>query len=663
MFVVHSTLSEQSLQKNSECNSDSDQPNLKVSMAYNLRHDFPISSVEPFVKDIIRSVASLPRRQKQLVLVLMDLCALPLMMWLAYAIRLARPNVEVMSGLEAWYLYVSILGVLIFALLGIYSAIVRSFNEDYLLRISIGTFVQIVALYVIKKLDLAFIPMSIPLMYGFMLFSYMWWSRAVIRYATIKTFAKKQTLTRVAIYGAGLAGQQIAAALNRSDDYLPVCFIDDKKSLQGQSLSGLKIYSPKRAATKFGKFAIAEVLLAMPSVGRARKKEIIESFDSADVKIMELPGVTQLVDGQVQISDIHEVDIIDLLGRDPVPPKPELLEKNIKDKVVMVTGAGGSIGSELCRQIVKHQPKMLVLFEMSEFALYSIDRELQTSGIRVIPVLGSVTNQTKLERIIAQYKVQTVYHAAAYKHVPLVEANPFEGIYNTSIGTARSVDAAVNQGVETFVLISTDKAVRPTNVMGASKRMAELYCQGLASTNPKTQISIVRFGNVLGSSGSVVPLFKKQIAQGGPVTVTHPEVTRYFMTIPEAAQLVIQAGAMGTGGDVFLLDMGEPVKIVDLAKQMIRLSGFKTMDDKGNGDIEIQFTGLRPGEKLYEELLIDQENVEKTGHERILKSFEKYSEYPEIYKVFNSLSESVDHSNFNQLTDILKKYVDGYRAC
>ncbi|TCH64148.1 nucleoside-diphosphate sugar epimerase/dehydratase [Acinetobacter sp. ANC 4862] len=613
------------------------------------------------MKDIIRSIASLPRRQKQIVLVLMDICVLPFMMWLAYAIRLARPNVEVMQGLDGWYLYVGIFGIVIFALLGIYSAIVRSFNEDYLLRISIGTFIQIVALYAIKKLDVAFIPMSIPLMYGFMLFSYMWWSRAVIRYATIKTFAKKQTRKRVAIYGAGLAGQQIAAALNRSDDYLPVCFIDDKKSLQGQSLSGLKIYSLKRAATKFGKFAIEEVLLAMPSVGRARKKEIIESFDSADVKIMELPGVTQLVDGQVQISDIREVDIIDLLGRDPVPPKPELLEKNIKDKVVMVTGAGGSIGSELCRQIVKHQPKLLVLFEMSEFALYSIDRELQTSGIRVIPVLGSVTNQTKLERIIAQYTVQTIYHAAAYKHVPLVEANPFEGIYNTSIGTARSVDAAVNQGVETFVLISTDKAVRPTNVMGASKRMAELYCQGLASTNPKTQISIVRFGNVLGSSGSVVPLFKKQIAKGGPVTVTHPEVTRYFMTITEAAQLVIQAGAMGTGGDVFLLDMGEPVKIVDLAKQMIRLSGFKTMDDKGNGDIEIQFTGLRPGEKLYEELLIDQQDVEQTEHARILKSFEIFYDFNKISDVFLELKKEIQQENKqNNIFYILTSYVEGY---
>ncbi|ENU15177.1 nucleoside-diphosphate sugar epimerase/dehydratase [Acinetobacter lwoffii] len=613
------------------------------------------------MKDIIRSIASLPRRQKQIVLVLMDICVLPLMMWLAYAIRLARPNVQVMQGLDAWYIYVGIYGIAIFALLGIYRAIVRSFNEDYLLRILIGTFIQIVALYTIKKLNVAFIPMSIPLMYGFMLFSYMWWSRAVIRYATLKTFAKKQSRKRVAIYGAGLAGQQIAAALNRSDDYLPVCFIDDKRSLQGQSLSGLKIYAPHRAAAKSGKFGIEEVLLAMPSVGRARKKEIIESFDTADVKIMELPGVTQLVDGQVKVSDIREVDIIDLLGRDPVPPKPELLEKNIKNKVVMVTGAGGSIGSELCRQIVKHQPKMLVLFEMSEFALYSIDRELQASDIQIIPVLGSVTNQQKLERIIQEYKVQTVYHAAAYKHVPLVEANPFEGIYNTSIGTQRSVDAAVNQNVETFVLISTDKAVRPTNVMGASKRMAELYCQGLASTNPKTQISIVRFGNVLGSSGSVVPLFKKQIAQGGPVTVTHPEVTRYFMTIPEAAQLVIQAGAMGTGGDVFLLDMGEPVKIVDLAKQMIRLSGFRAIDENGIGDIEIQFTGLRPSEKLYEELLIDAENVQKTDHERILKSFEKFFTYAEMHDTFIQFEKYSQHENLSDLFGRLKHYVDGFR--
>jgi FlaA1/EpsC-like NDP-sugar epimerase len=614
------------------------------------------------VKDIIRVIASLPRRQKQIVLVVMDICVLPLMMWLVYAIRLAKPNVPVMEGLDFWYLYVGVFGVAIFALLGIYSAIVRSFNEDYLLRISIATFIQIVGLYAVKKLGLAFIPMSIPLMYGFVLFSWMWWSRAVIRYATLRTFVKKQNRKRVAIYGAGLAGQQNAAALNRSDDYLPVCFIDDKTSLQGQSLSGLKIFSPKKALGAFRKFHIEEILLAMPSASRARKKAIIESFEPSNVKIMELPGVTQLVGGRVQVSDIREVDIIDLLGRDPVPPKLDLLEKNIKNKVVMVTGAGGSIGSELCRQIVKHQPTCLVLFEMSEFALYSIDRELQNSGVQIVPILGTVTHQAKLERVLHQYAVQTVYHAAAYKHVPLVEANPFEGIYNTSIGTARSVDAAVAQGVETFVLISTDKAVRPTNVMGASKRMAELYCQGLAATNPQTQISIVRFGNVLGSSGSVVPLFKKQIEKGGPVTVTHPDVTRYFMTIPEAAQLVIQAGAMGTGGDVFLLDMGEPVKIVDLAKQMIRLSGFKPMDEKGLGDIALQFTGLRPGEKLYEELLIDHKDTQLTEHSRILRSFEKYFSLDELRPIFEKISDltAIDQ-DIDWALSQLEHYVDGYQ--
>ena len=428
------------------------------------------------MKDIIRSIASLPRRQKQMILVLMDICVLPLIMWLVYAIRLAKPNVAVMQGLDFWYLYVGIFGIFIFAITGIYSAIVRSFNEDYLLRISIATFAQIVVLYAIKKMDVAFIPMSIPLMYGFVVFSWMWWSRAVIRYATLRTFVKKQNRKRVAIYGAGLAGQQIAAALFRSDDYLPVCFIDDKKSLQGQSLSGLKIFAPHKALTKFRKFHIEEILLAMPSVGRDRKKEIIASFEQSNVKIMELPGVTQLVDGKVRVSDIREVDIIDLLGRDPIPPVAELLTKNIQNKVVMVTGAGGSIGSELCRQIIKNQPKCLILFEVTEFALYQIDKELRlNTEIEIVPILGSVLEQTKLERVIQQYQVQTVYHAAAYKHVPLVECNPIAGLKNNAVGTAFSLNAAVKQGVETFVLISTDKAVRPTNVMGATKRLAELY--------------------------------------------------------------------------------------------------------------------------------------------------------------------------------------------
>ena len=365
-----------------------------------------------------------------------------------------------------------------------------------------------------------------------------------------------------------------------------------------------------------------------------------------------------------EVEDKFDDAVIDLLGRDPVPPIAHLLAKNIQNKIVMVTGAGGSIGSELCRQIIKNQPKMLVLYELTEFALYDIDKELrQTASCDIVPILGTVQDQQKLERIIEQYHVQTVYHAAAYKHVPLVECNPIAGLKNNAIGTANSLNAAVKKGVETFVLISTDKAVRPTNVMGASKRMAELYCQAVAETKPNTQISIVRFGNVLGSSGSVVPLFRQQIAKGGPITVTHPDVTRYFMTIPEASQLVIQAGALGSGGDVFLLDMGEPVRIQDLARQMIALSGLKVREaNTTDGDIEIAYSGLRPGEKLYEELLIDQDNTDYTEHTRILRSFEKHYPLQEIQSVFSRINQmtAVEHDVDWALSQ-LEYYVDGYK--
>ena len=465
------------------------------------------------------------------------------------------------------------------------------------------------------------------------------------------------------MYGAGDAGQQIAAALNRSDDHLPIFFIDDYASLQGQIIGGLKVYSVEKALQRLKKDRIEEILLALPSVGRVRKTEIIQQFESEQLKITELPGLTKLVDGELKISDIQEVDIIDLLGRDPVPPIPHLLVKNIMNKIVMVTGAGGSIGSELCRQIVKNHPKMLVLYELSEFALYDIEKELkQIATCEIIPILGTVQDQKKLERIIEQYEVQTVYHAAAYKHVPLVECNPIAGLKNNAIGTACSLNAAVEKGVETFVLISTDKAVRPTNVMGASKRMAELYCQAMAEQKKQTQISIVRFGNVLGSSGSVVPLFKQQIAKGGPITVTHPEVTRYFMTIPEASQLVIQAGALGQGGDVFLLDMGAPVRIQDLARQMIALSGLKVRETGSqDGDIEIQYSGLRPGEKLYEELLIDQENTEYTEHTRILRSFEKHYPLHEIQTVFDRINQmTAVELDIDWALTQLEYYVDGY---
>ncbi|MHA3983513.1 polysaccharide biosynthesis protein [Acinetobacter venetianus] len=616
------------------------------------------------MKAIIQKFSVAPRLFKQAFLVLLDLMAFPIILWLCYVIRLFDLGAKIIPGIDHGILLVTLIAILSLAITGVYRFIVRTFNEVFIVKLAIAVSLSMIALYTLSTCTQAYIPMSIPFMFGFMMFAWVWISRASIRFIIKASFYSEIGRKRIAIYGAGDAGQQMAAALHRSDDHLPVFFIDDYASLQGQIVGGLKVYSVEKALQRFEKDRIEEILLALPSVGRVRKTEIIQQFENAHLKITELPGLTQLVDGEIQISDIQEVDIIDLLGRDPVPPISHLLVKNIQNKIVMVTGAGGSIGSELCRQIIKNNPKMLVLYELTEFALYDIEKELrQTADCEIIPILGTVQDQQKLERIIEQYDIQTVYHAAAYKHVPLVECNPIAGLKNNSIGTANSLNAAIKNGVETFVLISTDKAVRPTNVMGASKRMAELYCQAVADTQPNTQISIVRFGNVLGSSGSVVPLFKQQIARGGPITVTHPDVTRYFMTIPEASQLVIQAGALGTGGDVFLLDMGEPVRIQDLARQMIKLSGL-TVREAGSldGDIEIAYSGLRPGEKLYEELLIDQENTEYTEHTRILRSFEKHYPLAEIQLIFDRINQmtAVEHDVDWALTQ-LEYYVDGYK--
>ncbi|MEO3356833.1 polysaccharide biosynthesis protein [Acinetobacter haemolyticus] len=616
------------------------------------------------MKKIIHQFASAPRLFKQLFLVFLDILVFPIILWLCYSIRLFDIGAQVIPGIDHGILLVSLIAVISLGVTGVYRFIVRTFDEVFIVKLAFAVALTMIALYVLNACTEAYVPMSIPFMFGFMMFAWVWASRAIIRFVVKASFYSELGRKRIAIYGAGDAGQQIAAALNRSDDHLSVFFIDDYASLQGQIVGGLKVYSVEKALQRFEKDRIDEILLALPSVGRVRKTEIIQQFESARVKITELPGLTQLVDGEIRVSDIQEVDIIDLLGRDPVPPIAHLLVKNIQDKVVMVTGAGGSIGSELCRQIIKNQPKLLVLYELTEFALYDIDKELRrTATCEIVPILGTVQDQQKLERIIEQYHIQTVYHAAAYKHVPLVECNPIAGLKNNAIGTANSLNAAVKKGVETFVLISTDKAVRPTNVMGASKRMAELYCQAVAETKPNTQISIVRFGNVLGSSGSVVPLFKQQIAVGGPITVTHPDVTRYFMTIPEASQLVIQAGALGSGGDVFLLDMGEPVRIQDLARQMIKLSGLKVRETGSlEGDIEIAYSGLRPGEKLYEELLIDQENTEYTQHTRILRSFEKHYPLEEIQDIFARINQmtAIDHDVDWALTQ-LEHYVDGYK--
>lgn len=615
------------------------------------------------MKSIVIPLVESPRSAKLAFLVILDFCIFPVLIWLCYAIRQFDLGAEVVPNIPFGTVWVSAIAVLALFLCGVYRFIVRTFNEFFIVKLGLATILSVIGLYLLAYSTHAFIPTSIPLMFGFMMFAWVWFSRGFIRFIVRSYLQAGVPKKRIAIYGAGNAGQQVAATLNRSNEHVPIIFIDDNPSLNGQNIGGIQVYLPDIALKYLPKLKISEILIALPSVGRIRKSEIVKFLEPAHLKITEIPGLTKLVDGEIRISDIQEVDIIDLLGRDPVPPVAELLAKNIQDKVVMVTGAGGSIGSELCRQIIKNQPAKIIIYELTEFALYSIDKELRlTASCDIIPILGSVLDERKLERVIEQYEIQTVYHAAAYKHVPLVECNPLAGLKNNAVGTAFSVNAAVKKGVETFVLISTDKAVRPTNVMGATKRMAELYCQAMAEAQDQTQISIVRFGNVLGSSGSVVPLFKQQIAKGGPITVTDPEVTRFFMTIPEASQLVIQAGALGTGGDVFLLDMGEPVRIQDLARQMISLSGLKVRDDQNpNGDIEIQYTGLRPGEKLYEELLIDEENTEITAHKRILRSVEKHYPLAEILEVFKRMHElSATQSDIEWALAQLEYYVDGY---
>ncbi|WP_180109277.1 MULTISPECIES: nucleoside-diphosphate sugar epimerase/dehydratase [unclassified Acinetobacter] len=616
------------------------------------------------MKSIIEPAVESPRLVKLAFLMVLDFCVFPVLLWLCYAIRQFDLGAEVVPNLAFGSVWASVIAVVSLFIFGVYRFIVRTYSELFMFKLGLGTALTVAGLYALAYFTDAFIPTSIPLMFGFLMFAWVWFSRGFIRFIVRSYLQADVQKKRVAIYGAGNAGQQIAGALYNSDEHLPVLFIDDDPSLTGQQLGRLKVYDADSALKLLAKKNVDEILIALPSVGRTRKSEIVKFLEPAYIKITEIPGLTKLVDGDIHVSDIREIDIIDLLGRDPVSPVPELLAKNIQNKVVMVTGAGGSIGSELCRQIIKNNPRLLVIYELTEFALYSIDKELRLkSNVEIIPILGSVLDEAKLERVLEQYDIQTVYHAAAYKHVPLVECNPLAGLKNNSVGTAFSVNAAVKKGVETFVLISTDKAVRPTNVMGASKRMAELYCQAMAEAQNQTQISIVRFGNVLGSSGSVVPLFKQQIAKGGPITVTHPDVTRYFMTIPEASQLVIQAGALGTGGDVFLLDMGEPVRIQDLARQMISLSGLKVREEGTDiGDIAIEYSGLRPGEKLYEELLIDQENTQITDHSRILRSFEKHYPLEQLLAIFERIhSLTAIESDVEWALEQLEHYVDGYQ--
>ena len=572
----------------------------------------------------------------------------------------------------------ALIPVLCLYAIGFYNGVARGFFDAMMGSVLQLFFVLIIIAQTILYFKLLpDVPRAVPILYLFLFFIWLWNSRLTIREFLTRLQGKSQQSAKnedghenIVIYGAGEAGRDLLEGLRNSHKYNVVAYIDDDQQLTGAYLLGKKIYPADELVSLVEELDIAQVFLAIPSISRAQKRQIIDKLSGIAIKIKELPSLEEIADEKVTVSSMRKVDILDVLDRQTVEPDAKLLQMNIKGKCVLVTGAGGSIGSELCRQVIKNQPKCLVLYELSEFALYSIHQELTIKqantpaykDIKIVAVIGNVTNESNLLRILKLHNIQTVYHAAAYKHVPMVEHNPFEGVINNTKGTYHCARAAIQANVETFVLISTDKAVRPTNVMGASKRLAELVCQGLSQADSQTCISMVRFGNVLGSSGSVVPLFTKQIEQGKPITVTHPDVTRYFMTIPEAANLVIQAGAMASGGEVFVLDMGEPVKIVDLAQRMIHLSGFDIKDaSHPKGDIEVIFTGLRDGEKLYEELIIGEDNVESTDHPLIMQALEHSYPLDKLESVLFELTEKQKQFDVPWLKQQFKQYVDGYK--
>ena len=554
-----------------------------------------------------------------------------------------------------------------FIKLGLYRAVLRYISFKALAMIATSALISSISLVLFSFFIDSFIPRTVPLIYFSYVFLLCGGVRMLVRYYIGLLLDKNNE--SVLIYGAGSNGQQLSVMLKHAYRYRIRGFIDDNTKLHGNYLLGNKIFSPKDISKLVQKYNIKVILLAIPSASRRERKAIIDSLIPLKIKVQTIPDMEEILQGNAKIDELREVKIEDLLGREPVLPNQELLQKNILNKTVMVTGAGGSIGSELCRQIILNKPNILILFEISEFSLYSIHQELleiiKKNNLSTIihPILGNVQDIERLDRVLAHFNIDTIYHAAAYKHVPLVEYNIIEGIRNNIFGTYNVARCAAEHNVKSFVLISTDKAVRPTNTMGASKRMAELCLQALSEQlkDSQTCFSMVRFGNVLGSSGSVIPLFRKQILKGGPITVTHPDIIRYFMTIPEAAQLVIQAGAMAKGGDVFILDMGEPVRIVDLAKNLIQLSGLSVKDENSlKGDIEITYTGLRPGEKLYEELLIAGDNVQKTEHSRIMTAEEHYLPFDQLSSVLVQLEQACKNGDYMSIREILLNAPTGF---
>ncbi len=609
----------------------------------------------------LKKILRLSRPKKRFLSVTIDVIFITLSFYLAFWARLGRSISLLDSNYILIVLGTTCITIYAFTRLGLYRAILRYLTFHALAVVSIGTVISAVSVAVLAFYFDASIPRSVPIIYAAFLCLLCGGARLIVK--VLVTQVNKKGSKPVLIYGAGSAGRQLAIALRNSDTHKVVGFVDEDKTLTGTILMGLTVYYVQSIDKLVRKHKVQQILLAIPSATRARRKSILDSLVNLPAEVLTVPDMKDIIDGKAKIDELKDVAIDDLLGRDSVVPHQILMEANIKNKIVMVTGAGGSIGSELCRQIVRQKPKTLLLFELSEFGLYQIDRELkqlmeaEELHVEIIPLLGSIQRINRLVVTMKSFKVQTVYHAAAYKHVPLVEYNVVEGVRNNVFGTYYAAQAAIEAGVESFVLISTDKAVRPTNVMGTTKRMAELGLQALAEQENRkakgTRFCMVRFGNVLGSSGSVVPLFKRQIEAGGPITVTHPDIIRYFMTIPEAAQLVIQAGAMGKGGDVFVLDMGEPVRITDLAVNLIQLSGLEVKDEQHPyGDIAIEFTGLRPGEKLYEELLIG-DNVQKTAHERIMTANERYLPLAEFEQHLNELDKACHAFNHERIRELL----------
>ncbi|RJX77751.1 nucleoside-diphosphate sugar epimerase/dehydratase [Pseudomonas sp. LS-2] len=645
--------------------------------------------------DKLRAVlVALPRRQKRIIQVTTDVCLVWFALWMAFVVRLGVDELINPLEIHTWlFISAPVIAIPLFIRIGMYRAVMRYFGNDALVAIikavSLSALILGVVVYLYSNHQHV-VPRSV-------MFNYWWLSLVMIgglRLAMRQYFlgdwfsaaqhvpfaTRDDGLPKVAVYGAGAAGNQLVAALRMGRSMRPVAFIDDDDSISNRVISGLQVYKPKHIQQMIDVTGAQEILLAIPSSARARRREILGFLEGFPLHVRSVPNFSDLAAGRVKVDDLQEVDIADLLGRDPVPAQDELLEHCIKNQCVLVTGAGGSIGSELCRQIVLLKPTTLLLLDHSEFNLYTILSELErrvareSLKVKVLPILGSVRNHSKLLDVMKTWKVDTVYHAAAYKHVPMVEHNIAEGVINNVVGTLNAAQAALQAGVANFVLISTDKAVRPTNIMGSTKRLAELILQALSrETAPvmfgdranvhqvnKTRFIMVRFGNVLGSSGSVIPLFHQQIKSGGPLTVTHPKITRYFMTIPEAAQLVIQAGSMGQGGDVFVLDMGEPVRIIELAEKMVHLSGLSIRSDKNpHGDISIEFTGLRPGEKLYEELLIG-DNVGVTSHPMIMSAQEDYLSWDAFRQNLSHLLKALDEDDYNRVRQILSDTVSGY---